>query len=207
MVRRSDAEEDPYYYHHRRRVRDYDDRPRRELSPGDSISQASRRHSDRDRDYSSDDSMVYVRKETRYEDEHGHHHKRHLAEGALVGAAGAEFLRSRRKRDGEEVSHGLSHAAKTAGAGALGAVAVNAAGHVRDYYRSKSRSRHRSSSFDDDRSRHHSHHSFHSSRGRHGRSRSRSHSRSRAKTLMELGLGAAAVAAGVAALRNNQANK
>ncbi|KAJ5102956.1 hypothetical protein N7532_003485 [Penicillium argentinense] len=209
VVRRSDTEEDPYYYHHRLRVRDYDDRRRRELSPGDSISQASRRHhSDRDRDYSSDDSMVYVRKETRYEDEHGSHHKRHLAEGALVGAAGAELLRSRSKKKGEEVSHGMSHAMKTAGAGALGAVAVNAAGHARDWYRSKSRSRHRSHSFDDDRSHRFSHHShsYHSSRGRHGRSRSRSrsHSHSRAKTLMELGLGAAAVAAGVAALRNNK---
>lgn len=196
VVRRSDYDDDPYYYHRRRRA--YDDRhSRREISPGDSISQASRRRSDRD-DYSSDDSMVYVRKETRdYGDEHPHH-KRHLAEGALVGAGAAELIRSHRKREGEEVSHGMSHAMKTAGAGALGAVAVNAAGHIRDHYRSKSRSRHRSHSFDDDRSYRHRHRS----RGRHGRSRSRSHSHSRARTLMELGLGAAAVAAGVAALRN-----
>ncbi|OQD70151.1 hypothetical protein PENDEC_c026G04071 [Penicillium decumbens] len=201
VVRRSDADEDPYYYRSRRRVHEYDDRrSRRELSPGDSISQASRRHGDRD-DYSSDDSLVYVRKETTrdYDDEHPHH-KRHLAEGALVGVGAAELMRSRSKREGKDVSHGLSHAAKTAGAGALGAVAVNAAGHVRDYYRSKSRSRHRAHS-DDERPRHHRHRS----RGRHSsRSRSRSHSHSRAKTLMELGLGAAAVAAGVAALRNNR---
>ena len=199
VIRRSDTEEDPYYYHRRRRVREFDERgSRRELSPGDSISQASRRRSDRDQDYSSDDSMVYIRKETRdYDGEH-HHHKRHLAEGALVGVGAAELIRSHRKRDGGEVSHGMSHAVKTAGAGALGAVAVNAAGHVRDYYRSKSRSRHRAHSFDDDRSYRHSHHS----RGRRSRSRSRSHSHSRAKTLVELGLGAAAVAAGVAALRN-----
>ncbi|KAJ6134389.1 hypothetical protein N7523_000711 [Penicillium sp. IBT 18751x] len=207
VVRRSETDEDPYYYHSRRRVREYDDRrSRRELSPGDSISQASRRHGDRD-GYSSDDSMVYIRKETTrdYDDDHPHH-KRHLAEGALVAVGAAELMRSRSKREGKEVSHGLGRAAKTAGAGALGAVAVNAAGHLRDYYRSKSRSRHRARSFDDDRSYHHSHHS-HRSRGRHSsrsRSRSRSHSHSRAKTLLELGLGAAAVAAGVAAMRNNK---
>lgn len=203
MVRRSDYEDDAYY---RRR---YDDRrSHRDISPGDSISQASRRHrSDRGRDdYSSDDSMVYVRKETRdYDDEHPHH-RRHMAEGALVGMGAAELVRSRSKRDGKEVSHGINHAAKTAGAGALGAVAVNAVSHARDYYRSKSRSRHRSHSFDDDRS---SRHHRHRSRGRHSgsRSRSRSHSHSRAKTLLELGVGAAAVAAGVAALRNNNKDK
>lgn len=200
VIRRSDADDDPYYYHQRRRVREYDDRPaRRELSPGDSISQASRRHRGDREDYSSDDSIVYVRKETReYEEDHPHH-RRHLLEGALAGAGAAEIWRSHRKRDGEEVSRGVSHAAKTAGAGALGAVAVNAAGHVRDYYRSKSRSRHRSHSFDDERSRH----SHRRSRGRSpSRSRSRSHSHSRTKTLLELGLGAAAVAAGVAAMRN-----
>ncbi|CEJ60924.1 hypothetical protein PMG11_09478 [Penicillium brasilianum] len=198
VVRRSDADEDPYYYHHHRRVREYDDRrSRRELSPGDSISQTSRRHHrDRDReDYSSDDSMVYIRKETRdYDGEH-HHHKRHLAEGALVGVGAAELLRSHSKREGKEVSHGMSHAVKTAGAGALGAVAVNAAGHVRDYYRSKSRSRHRSHSFDDHRS--------HRSR----RSRSRSHSHTRGKTLLEIGVGVAALAAGAAALRSKSKNE
>lgn len=187
VVRRSEAEEDPYYYQRRR-----DRHSRRDLSPGDSISQTSRRRSDRDNGYSSDDSMVYIRKETRYDDDDHPHHKRHLAEGALVGAGAAELIRSHRKREGQDVSHGVGHAVKTAGAGALGAVAVNAAGHIRDHYRSKSRSRHRSRSFDDDRS-----------YRRRGRSRSRSHSHSRAKTLLELGLGAAAVAAGVAAMRKN----
>ncbi|KAJ5788164.1 hypothetical protein N7457_003154 [Penicillium paradoxum] len=196
VVRRSEVDEDPYYYHRRRRVREYEDhRPRRELSPDDSISQASRRRSDRDHDYSSDDSMVYIRKETSYDDHP--HHRRHLAEGALVGVGAAELLRSRSKKNGE-VSHGMSRIGKTVGAGALGAVAVNAASHARDYYR-RSKSRHRAHSFDDDRSshRHHRH-----SGGRYSRSRSRSHSHSRAKTLLELGVGAAAVAAGVAALRS-----
>ncbi|KAJ6051974.1 hypothetical protein N7460_002508 [Penicillium canescens] len=203
VVRRSEADEDPYYYHRHRRVREYDDRrSRRELSPGDSISQASHRRGDRDQDYSSDDSMVYIRKETRDYDDHPHH-RRHLAEGALVGAGAAELIRSHRKRDGEEVSDGASRLGKTLGAGALGAVAVNAASHARDYYR-RSKSRHRSHSFDDERSSHH--HSRHSRGRHHSRSRSRSHSHSRAKTLLELGVGAAAVAAGVAALRSKSNN-
>ncbi|CAG8900883.1 unnamed protein product [Penicillium salamii] len=200
VVRRSEADEDPYYYHRHRRVREYDDRrSRRELSPSDSISQTSRRR-DRDQDYSSDDSMVYIRKETHGYEDHPHH-RRHMLEGALVGAGAAELMRSRSKKDGES-SHGASRIGKTVGAGALGAVAVNAASRAREYYRSKSR--HRSHSFDDNRSSHshrHSRHSLHS-HSRHSRSRSRSHSHSRAKTLLELGVGAAAVAAGVAALRS-----
>lgn len=200
VVRRSEADEDPYYYHRHRRVREYDDhRSRRELSPDDSVSQTSRRRrGDRDQDYSSDDSMVYIRKETRDYDDHPHH-RRHMAEGALVGAGAAELFRSHSKKDGE-VSHGASRIGKTVGAGALGAVAVNAASRARDYYH-RSKSRHRAHSFEDDRSSHR--HSRHG-RSRHSRSRSRSrsHSHSRAKTLLELGVGAAAVAAGVAALRS-----
>ncbi|KAJ5657908.1 uncharacterized protein N7484_001557 [Penicillium longicatenatum] len=192
--RQSEYDVDEEYY--RRRV---DDRhSRRDLSPGDSVSQVSRRRGRTD--YSSDDDYYYHEETRTYDGDHPHH-RRHLAEGALVGAGAAELFRSHRKREGEEVSHGMGHAVKTAGAGALGAVAVNAASHVRDYYRSKSRSRHRARSFDDDRSSHrHSHHSH----GRRSRSRSRSHSHSRAKTLMEVGLGAAAIAAGVAALRNKK---
>ncbi|KAJ5977529.1 hypothetical protein N7501_000871 [Penicillium viridicatum] len=198
VVRRSEADEDPYYYHRHRRVREYDDhRSRRELSPNDSVSQTSRRRrGDRDQDYSSDDSMVYIRKETRDYDDHPHH-RRHMAEGALVGAGAAELFRSHSKKDGE-VSHGASRIGKTVGAGALGAVAVNAASRARDYYH-RSKSRHRADSFEDDRS---SHRRSRHGRSRHSRSRSRSHSHSRAKTLLELGVGAAAVAAGVAALRS-----
>lgn len=197
VVRRSEADEDPYYYHRHRRVREHDDhRSRRELSPNDSVSQTSRRRrGDRDQDYSSDDSMVYIRKETRDYDDHPHH-RRHMAEGALVGAGAAELFRSHSKKDGE-VSHGASRVGKTVGAGALGAVAVNAASRARDYYH-RSKSRHRAHSFEDDRSHRHSRHG----RSRRSRSRSRSHSHSRTKTLLELGVGAAAVAAGVAALRS-----
>ncbi|KAJ5567563.1 hypothetical protein N7535_006869 [Penicillium sp. DV-2018c] len=156
------------------------------IGPGDSIFQTSRRPSDRSNDYSSDDSTVYIRKETREDDGDHVQHRRHLAEGSLVGHSAAELLRrqSHRKREGEEVSHGMSYSTKTADAGRLGAVAVNAAAHDRAYRR-----RHRS-------------------RGRHSqsrsRSRSRSHSHSRAKKLLELGVGASAISAGVAALRNKQ---
>ncbi|KAL4916938.1 hypothetical protein BDW62DRAFT_211607 [Aspergillus aurantiobrunneus] len=190
IVHRSEVDQDPAYYYHRR-VREYDNdnrRFRRELSPSDSVSQASRRRDDQG--YSSDDSMVYIRKETK---EYDDHHNRHLASGALVGVGAAEYLRSRRKKDGEEVSGGLGRFGRDVGAGALGVAAVEAASRAKDYYRSKSR--HRSHSFDDDRSsRYGHHHRYSHSHSRHGRSRSRSHSRSRARTLAELGLGAAAIA-------------
>ncbi|CAG8007875.1 unnamed protein product [Penicillium nalgiovense] len=137
------CDEDPDYYHRHRRVREYYHPSRRKLDPGGSISQASRRGGNQVQDYSSDDSMVYIRKETRDYDDHSHH-RRHMAEGALVGAGAAELLRSRSKKDGE-VSHGASRVGKTLGAGALGAVAVNAASHARDSYH-RSKSRHRSHS-------------------------------------------------------------
>ncbi|GAB1218366.1 hypothetical protein ATERTT37_007620 [Aspergillus terreus] len=198
VVHRSEVDREPAYYYHRR-VREYDDdrRLRRELSPGDSVSQATRRRDDQD--YSSDDSMVYIRKETREYEDHPHH-RRHMAEGALVGIGAAELLRNHKKKEGEDVSSGMGRVGRDVGAGALGAIAVNAASRARDYYRSKSR--HRSHSFDDDRSsrshhRHH-HHSYSHSR----RSRSRSHSHSRARTFAEIGLGAAAIAGAVALARN-----
>ncbi|KAJ0417072.1 hypothetical protein BJY00DRAFT_325794 [Aspergillus carlsbadensis] len=193
MIHRSEVDRDrePAYYYHRR-VREYDNddrRIRRELSPSDSVSQATRR---RDDDYSSDDSMVYIRKETK---EYDDHHRRHLASGALVGVGAAELLRSRSKKNGGEVSSGAGRLGRDVGAGALGAVAVEAVSRAKDYYRSKSR--HRSHSFDDDRSSRYSHHRHYNhshSHSRHGRSRSRSHSRSRARTFAEIGLGAAAIA-------------
>ncbi|KAE8145472.1 hypothetical protein BDV25DRAFT_164594 [Aspergillus avenaceus] len=206
VVHRSEVDREPAYYYHRR-VREYDSDRRfhRELSPSDSVSQTTHRRDDRDdRDYSSDDSMVYIRKETReYED--NPHHRRHLAEGALAGIGAAELLRSHRKKEGDDVSNGMGRIGRDIGAGALGAIAVNAASRARDYYRSKSR--HRSHSFDDDRSshshhRHHRHHHHSHSRARRSRSRSRSQSHSRAKTLAELGLGAAAIAGAVALARN-----
>lgn len=195
VVHRSEVERDPrdveYYY--QRRVREYDDdrdRIRREISPHDSVSQVStrrRRDRDRDRDYSSDDSMVYIRKETREIDDEPHHHKRHLAEGALLAVGAAELLRHRSKSQGREVTGGVGRVGRDVGAAALGAIAANAV----DHYRSKSHRR--SSSVDDDDRRYRRHH-------RHSRSRSSSHSR--AKTLAGIGLGAAALAGAVALARN-----
>lgn len=201
IVHRPDIDRDPVYSQRRLRHYDEDRGSRRELSPGDSVSQVSRRRDDQG--YSSDDSMVYVRKETRDYDDHPHH-RHHLAGGALVGVGAAELLRGRRKKEGEEVSHGVGRVGQDVGAGALGAVAVNLAERAHGWYRSKSR--HRSHSFDDDRnSRHRHRHSRHSySRGQ--RSRSRSHSHSRAKTFAELGLGAAAIA-GAVALARKKSNK
>lgn len=56
------------------------------------------------------------------------HHDRHLAEGAIAGVVIAEMVHNYRKRDGEEVSHGLGHFARTLGAGA---VVVNEASRIR----------------------------------------------------------------------------
>lgn len=206
------VDREPGYYYHRR-VREYDDdRPsRRELSPADSVSQAGRGRRHRDRDYSSDDSMVYVRKGSRERDEHGEHlhHRRHMAEGALVGVGAAELLRNRKKSGGDEVSDGVGRIGQDVGAGALGAVAVEAASRARDYYRSRSRPRAHSRSYDDDdrsshESRHHRHHHHRRHRRSHGhRSRSRARSHSRTKTLAGLGIGAAAIAAGVALANRN----
>lgn len=208
VVHRSETDRDPrdveYYY--QRRVREYDDdrdhRLRREISPHDSVSQVStRRHRDRDRDreYSSDDSMVYIRKETREYDDEPHHHKRHLAEGAILGVGAMELMRHRSKSQGRQVSGKAGRVGQDVGAAALGAVAANAIEH----YRSKSR--HRSSSVDDDRSSRHTHHRRHRSRHR---SRSRSSSHSRAKTLAGIGLGAAAIAGAVAVARKkSQSNR
>ncbi|PYH95733.1 hypothetical protein BO71DRAFT_440034 [Aspergillus ellipticus CBS 707.79] len=200
IIRRSEVDREPggYYYH--RRIREYDDdrRSRREISPGDSVSQATRRRDDQE-GYSSDDSMVYIRKEVReYDDPH---HRRHLAEGALAGVGAAELLRNHRKKEGEDVSGGIGRLGRDVGAGALGAVAAEAVSRARDHYRSKSR--HRSHSFDEyprSHSRHHRH--YHHRHGRRSRSRSRSQSHSRVRTLAELGLGAAAIAGAVALARS-----
>ncbi|KAL1861117.1 hypothetical protein Plec18170_001632 [Paecilomyces lecythidis] len=184
-------------YYYQRRVREYDDerRSRRELSPEDSISERERDR--RDRDYSSDDSMVYVRKETREYD--GSPHRRHLAEGALLGVGAAELLRHHNKKEGD-VSHGVGRVGRDVGGAALGAIAAGAIERARSHHRSKSRRR--SESVDWDRGSHRRRHHRHKHR-----SRSRSSSHSRAKTLAELGLGAAALAGVVAMARNKSKSR
>ncbi|KAK2762672.1 hypothetical protein FQN54_000846 [Arachnomyces sp. PD_36] len=210
---RRDPRDEEYYY--QKRVREYDDVRRRrsfedrdfrrEVSPHDSISQVSRGR--RDYDYSSDDSMVYIRKETRYDDrDESPHYRRHLAEGALVGVGAAELMRRRSRKDGDEKSGTLNRVGKDVGAGALGAVAAGAISRARSRHRSKSRRRSESAYGDRDwdRRRHRHRHHHH---GRSRRSRSRSSSSSdddhrRAKTLAGIGLGAAALAGVVAVARS-----
>ncbi|EXJ88703.1 hypothetical protein A1O1_05635 [Capronia coronata CBS 617.96] len=177
--RLDDRRDDDDYYERRSR--------RRSVSPHDSVSQ-------RGRDYSSDDSMVYVRKETREESPSPDRRKR-LAAGVVAGVGAAELLRNHKKKEGRETSHGIGRVGRDIGAGALGALAAEGI--------SRARSRHRS------KSRHHSRDSRdrYSSRSRsRRRSRSRSGSPSKFKTLGAVGLGAAALAAAatIAAKRMNK---
>ncbi|KAL9590116.1 MAG: hypothetical protein Q9203_001097 [Teloschistes exilis] len=213
--RGSDREEDYYY---ERRVREvsrdnrsrrgdddefYEERyRRREVSPGDSVSQIGRRRT-RDRDYSSDDSMVYIRKETRegYGRDESPHHRRHLAEGAIAGLGAAEIIRHHKERDGDEKSSRRSRVGRDLGAAALGVAGAEVISRARSRHQSKSRrgSPSRSRSRSRDRSR----------RRRKHRSRSRSRSKSRVRQLAGLGLAAAATAAavGYARSRNNKEAK
>lgn len=205
VSRRSDRSErkdrdEEYFYEKRVRERIPEDdrrsRLRREVSPGDSISQAGRGR--RRGGSESDDSMVYVRKEkvTDYGSRDSSAHRgRDMAAGALAGVGAAELLRNHHQKEGKETSTGISRVAKDAGAGILGAVAAEG---IRRY-RSKSRRRSRSSS--SGRSRR--------SVRRHSRSRSRSTSNNRFGNLGGIGgLGLAAAAVGVGALiasRNKKA--
>lgn len=200
--REPEREED---YHYERRVRkiegggsddeSYDERRygrrARDISPRDSVSQ----HGRDDREYSSDDSMVYVRRtrEEGYGRDESPEHRRHLAEGAIAGLGAAELLRHHRKKQGEETSSRGGRIGKDLGAAALGAVGAEVVSRARSKHReSKSR---QGSPEREGRRKH-----------RHKKSRSRSHSR--VKQLAGLGLGAAAIATAVAYARkrNNENN-
>jgi hypothetical protein len=205
IVRRKEPpKEEEYFYEKkvreriddrsRSRSRDRDDWRdkrvmRRDISPHDSVSQVGGRRSHRDRDYSSDDSMVYV-KRTREVDvsrSPSPDRRKNLAAGAIAGIGAAELLRNHKKKEDRAVSHGAGRLGRDVGAGLVGAVAAEGISRARSAYRSRSRrrrSRSRSSS-DDRRSR----------RRSRSRSRSRSQSRSRLKNLGLLGLGAAGLAA------------
>lgn len=185
--------DEEYFYEKKVRERLPDDRDdrrmRRPVSPHDSISQVGR---NRNRGYSSDDSMVYVRKERiEEEDSDDGHRGRDLAAGALAGVGAAELIRNHNRKEGKDASHGIGRVAKDGAAGIAGAVVAEG---IRRY-RSKSRKRSRSDS---------------RGRGRgydsRDRSRSRSESHSRLKGLGGIGLAAAAVAAG-ALLANRNKNK
>lgn len=192
---RLEPRDEEYFFEKRVRERipeeDRRSRLRREVSPGDSISQVGRGRRSR-RGSESDDSMVYVRKEkiTDYDSrESSEHRKRDLAAGALAGVGAAELIRNHHRKEDKETSSGIGRVAKDAGAGILGAVAAEGIRRYRSQSRRRSRSR--SSSGDRYRSR---------SRRRRSRSRSRSSSNNRfgnlGGNLGGLGLAAAAVAAG-----------
>ena len=207
--------------------REQDYYARREVSPGDSISQvgagtaaaaavgaaaaaaaAARRRRSRSRSHSrgrsrysdSDESMVYVRKEFKESSRsESPNHRRHLAEGALAGFSAAELLRHHKKSSGKETSGPLGRLTKDVGGGVLGAVAAEGISRARSRHRSKSRRRDRSVSFEDDRL----------SRRRHSRSRSgnRSQSRSRFKTLGGLALAATLAGTAVAVAKRRNKNE
>ena len=173
--------DDDDYYERRNR--------RRSVSPHDSVSQRGR-----DRDYSSDDSMVYVRKETTTRDESvSPDRKRGLAAGVLAGVGAAELLRNHKRKEGADVSHGAGRIGRDVGAGALGALAAEGIHRARSMHRSRSRRR-RSRSRSD-------------SRDRRRRSRSRSESPSKFTKLGAVGLGAAALAAAATIATKRMNNK
>lgn len=187
-----------------RRDDDYDDRrSRREISPHDSVSQVGRR----DRGYSSDDSMVYVRNKVTedegYDRSRSPKHKRHIAEGVIAGIGAAELLRHHKKEEGRETSGTLGRVGRDVGAGALGALAAEGVSRARSAYRERSKSRRRSRSGSGGRG---GRSRSRSRGGSRGRDRSRSESLSRTKKLAGLGLGAAAIAAAAiyAQKRNNK---
>jgi hypothetical protein len=213
VARREPPREEEYFYEkktkeveaprHEREDNFYEKRDR-EVSPHDSVSQVGRRERShhRERDDESDDSMVYVRKETREEDysrDESPNHRRHIAEGVIAGVGAAELLRHHRNKQGRETSGTIGRIGKDVGAGVVGAIGAEVVTRARSRYRSKSRrgdrSRSRSRSRSDSRE-------TRKSRGRkhkkESRSRSRSESRSKFKTLGGLGLAAAGIAAAAA---------
>ena len=177
---------------------------RREVSPGDSVSQVGIRRRSRSRGRSrhsdSDESMVYVRREVKETSRsESPNHRRNLAGGALAGFGAAELLRHHKKSQGKETSGPIARLGKDVGAGVLGAVGASALSRARSQRRSKSRHRDRSVSFDKDdrRSRRH--------RSR-SRSKSRSQSHSRLKTLGGLALAAAAAGTAIAVAKRRNKN-
>jgi Domain of unknwon function (DUF3824) len=177
----------------------------REVSPGDSVSQVGIRRRSRSRGRSrhsdSDESMVYVRRETKESSRsESPNHRRHLAEGALAGFGAAELLRHHKKSSGKDTSGPLGRLGKDVGAGVLGAVAAQGISRAKSRHRSKSRRREHSGSFDDRDDRHSRRHRSRS------RSKTRSQSRSRLKTLGGLALAAAAAGTAVAVAKRRNKN-
>ncbi len=208
----SPAKKDEFFYE--KKTVERDARPvereedfyaRREVSPGDSVSQVGVRRRSRSRGRSrysdaSDESMVYVRKEVKEESRsESPSQRRHLAEGALAGFGAAELLRHHKKSSGKETSGPIARLGKDVGAGVLGAVAAQGISRARNRHRSKSRRRELSESYDEDDRRSRRHHSR-------SRSKNRSPSRSRLKTLGGLALVAAAAGTAVAVAKRRNKN-
>lgn len=187
VVRREPRrEEEDYYYE--RRVKEID-RGRGRDDFYENEREWSRDRYDEGR-YSDDDAVYTRRTRTEgYGRDVSPNHKKHLAEGALVGVGAAELLRHHRKREGEDPGH---HARQVVGYGALGAVSAEAISRIKGRY---GRDRPRSASREG-RRRHKSKH----------RGRSRSQSLSKTQKLAGLaaiaGVGALAYAAGRGGTRN-----
>lgn len=115
---RHDHSRDAYGLVKGHRHRDNQDQRVRHHHDHDHRGHGHHRHDDHDRHYRDDHS-------------NNSHHKEYLAEGAVAAAAAAELVHKYRKKEGEEVSSGWGHFARTAGAGALGALAVNEVSRAR----------------------------------------------------------------------------
>lgn len=131
LARRPQTPEEDYYYERRTRELDrpgrddyeYDERDyRREVRPKDSASQ----YQGQGDDYSDDE--YYYRKDTTRGS--SPNHKRHLAEGAVVGLGAAALLQHHRKSEGEKPG-GYG---QLIGGAALGTVGAEVVTRVRDHY-------------------------------------------------------------------------
>jgi hypothetical protein len=135
-----------------------------DVRPADSVSQE-------DYSGSSDDSTIIVKRKVTTEERGGH--KRHLVEGALVGAVGAEVLRRGQKRSDEHRTRDV------AGGALIGGAAIEAI--------SRARSRNRKDSSSPDRR----HGSKSEKGGDHDKKLARrSSSHDRLKKIAEIGAGA-----------------
>lgn len=152
MVRREpspQSEEEDYYYKRTTRqvARRYDDGRqderdayRRDLDPRDSASQygdnrRDDRRDDRRRDDYSDDEYYYKKTTEEWGGDDKVDHRRHLAEGAALGLAGAALLKRNQRKNGKEVGG----AGQYVGGAALGALGAEIVSRVRN--RSQSRGR------------------------------------------------------------------
>ena len=194
LVRREPSDEE-YHYRRTREVREPspedDYRETRIVRKRTEISPESHHSRHRDRDYSSDDSMVYVKKKVTTEERDGSPpSRRHLAEGAIAGLGAAEIIRHHRRKKGESESGTAGRIGKDVGAAALGVIGAQAISRARSRRRSESR------------------HSSPERESRHRpRHREKSRSKSRARQLAKVGLGAAVLGTAVAYARHRNAQQ